>query len=358
MPFVLKPWLNRPYLDLSAAFSLKRLQSSIIISGDLRLNTANLAVKTAMLYLCDHPEGNEPCGKCKSCQMLMDEGLSHPDFLAVLSSTKDAFDKGADLSHRVLDLYENAEDSSGTSLRIDSLRHFQEWASQSTMGSHGKVAVISNAHLMPEAAANAILKTFEEPPQDTLIIMLTKSLDALLPTILSRAFKVSVSAPDVDVATQELLDMQVDVTYAHQALALSGYAPSLAVTLIKSGKILKVLEIVDALANTLSKKVDPIFFVEKILENDKDKKSSVFTQEERVQILSEFVLELLKYKAGITQDKLPLLLNVDAKALVYIQAENLFASLQRLKFIKGGNNLSPIRAMQAVMRDFVNSLMS
>ena len=53
-----------------------------------------------------------------------------------------------------------------------------------------KVAVIADAHTMPEGAANAILKTFEEPPQNTLIIMTARSLESLLPTILSRAYKI------------------------------------------------------------------------------------------------------------------------------------------------------------------------
>lgn len=352
----LKPWLQSAYDEVALALELKRLPASIIISGDLRLQSASLAVAIAKLFLCENPQGRQPCGKCHSCMQLSDESLSHPDFLAVLSSTKESFDQEEDLSHKASDLLDNAIKADGTSLRIDTLRRFQDWLVQSSMGARGKVAVISNAHLMPEAAANAMLKTFEEPPSNTLIIMLTKSTDALLPTILSRAFKVYIKKPDFKSAYHELEELKVDTKYAAQALCLSAGAPFAAADLIRTQKIEKVLDLLDALSNTLCNKQDPQEFIEKLYK--KDAKAFVFTPQERTAILAEFLLELLKYKAHISEDRLPLLVEADVKTLAKIKAKRIFIAKDALKFLQGGNNMSPLRTPQIFMRAWIDDLKS
>ncbi len=352
----LKPWLQSAYDEVALALELNRLPSSIIISGDLRLQSASLAIAIAKLFLCENLQGRQPCGKCHSCMQLSDEGLSNPDFLAVLSSTKEEFDQEEDLSHKASALLDNTIKADGTSLRIDTLRRFQDWLVQSSMGSRGKVAVISNAHLMPEAAANAILKTFEEPPNNTLIIMLTKSTDALLPTILSRAFKVYIKKPDFKSACQELEDLKVDTKYAAQALCLSAGAPFTAAELIKSQKIDKVLDLLDSLSNTLCNRQDPQEFIEKLFK--KDAKIPIFSPQERGAILAEFLLELLKYKAHISEDKLPLLRGMDVKALSKIKAKRIFIAKDALKFLQGANNMSPLRTPQIFMRAWIDDLKS
>ncbi|MDO5352089.1 MAG: hypothetical protein Q4E81_04560 [Succinatimonas sp.] len=352
----LKPWLQSAYDEVTLALELNRLPSSIIISGDLRLQSASLAIAIAKLFLCENRQGKQPCGHCHSCMQLTGENLSHPDFLAVLSSTKDAFDHEEDLSHRTLDLLENTIRSDGTSLRIDTLRRFQDWIMQSSMGARGKVAVISNAHLMPEAAANAILKTFEEPPENTLIIMLTKSTDALLPTILSRAFKIYIKRPDFESACRELENMQVDTKYAAQALCLSADAPFAAADLIRSQKIEKILDLLKSLGDTLCNKQDPRDFIEKLFK--KDLKVPLFTPQERVAILEEFLLELLKYKAHIAEEKLPLLVGLDLNSLLKIKAKQIFIAKNALKFLLGGNNMAPLRAPQIFMRSWIDNLKS
>ncbi len=69
---------------------------------------------------------------------------------------------------------------------IEGLRHWMEEVHRAPFGSSGKVFLLYDAHRMQPAAANSLLKTLEEPSQDTTMILVTDSLQDMLPTILSR----------------------------------------------------------------------------------------------------------------------------------------------------------------------------
>lgn len=69
---------------------------------------------------------------------------------------------------------------------IDSLRHFIEEVYYRPFEAKWKIFIIHEAHRMQDDAANALLKTFEEPPSDSIIILLSHCKELLLPTILSR----------------------------------------------------------------------------------------------------------------------------------------------------------------------------
>ena len=71
------------------------------------------------------------------------------------------------------------------SLPVSQVRKISSWA-HLTSSSRVKVVIIENAEKMQEASRNALLKTLEEPPKDTVFILLTQNRSAILPTILSR----------------------------------------------------------------------------------------------------------------------------------------------------------------------------
>lgn len=76
--------------------------------------------------------------------------------------------------------------SANTSIRIESIRYLEHKISLSPNEGNFKVYIIEDAHEMTIQAANAFLKTLEEPPSDTVIILTTSKPNSLLPTILSR----------------------------------------------------------------------------------------------------------------------------------------------------------------------------
>ena len=74
----------------------------------------------------------------------------------------------------------------GAELKIDQIRALNDFAVQTAQGAGRKVAVLCGAETLNENAANALLKTLEEPPADTHLLLLTYNWGRLLPTIRSR----------------------------------------------------------------------------------------------------------------------------------------------------------------------------
>jgi DNA polymerase-3 subunit delta' len=92
-----------------------------------------------------------------------------------------------------------------------------------------KIVVIAPAEAMNEAAANALLKTLEEPPDDTYLMLVSHQPERLRPTIVSRCRRLPVAAPDAGVATAWLAAQ--GVADADRVLAQAGGAPLLALEL-------------------------------------------------------------------------------------------------------------------------------
>lgn len=100
------------------------------------------------------------CGRCPICRAI--EKGSHPDFHRVYPASK------------------------SRSITIDQIRELQSKAYLKSGGSGWKVLIVHNAETMVLAAQNALLKTLEEPPDRTAIILISSRPEQLLPTILSR----------------------------------------------------------------------------------------------------------------------------------------------------------------------------
>lgn len=111
----------------------------------------------------------EACGECSSCRQMM--AGSHPDYLTVgvPAGKKDL----------PIDLIAGSTDRRGREGLCYEL-------SLSPMSADRKIAVIDDATLMNDASANALLKTLEEPPTDSVLILIATDTDSLLPTIRSR----------------------------------------------------------------------------------------------------------------------------------------------------------------------------
>lgn len=308
------------YEQFARALEQGRLPGAVIIAGSPSLGTAALASACVKLYLCRHPSGQQPCGSCRSCT-LFDAG-THPDFLAVLSSCagEDA-GHGGDLTHDAGLLASDSSADARKTVRVNSLRGMSEWLFESAALAHGRAAIISNAQLMSVGASNAVLKIFEEPPEHSLILMLSSSLSALLPTILSRAFKLVVLPPSREVAAMFLQQHGADPARVPLALALSGGAPYGALELLGKQTDLKAAAVLSALSACAAGPGAEAEAAEAAL---------LLEPGERMQVLGEFLLEVLKYKAHYDPGSLPLLTGLDLQALGNIPAAVLFEAQRRL----------------------------
>ncbi|MGY4025901.1 DNA polymerase III subunit delta' [Aeromonas rivuli] len=155
------PWLIPHWRALSQSAEAGRLGHAWLLQGDAGLGKEQLADRLARLHLCHQPQGGEPCDHCHSCQ-LIDKG-NHPDLGALPSESK--------------------------TIGVDAVRELSARLQRSAQLGHGKVVIIPDAERMTEAAANALLKTLEEPAGDSLLLLIASQVSRLLPTIRSRCHK-------------------------------------------------------------------------------------------------------------------------------------------------------------------------
>jgi len=140
------------------------------------------------------------CGRCASCA-LMAAG-THPDFAAVVPQAL----------WPVLGLNQGGEDdaagdagkSASQDIRIEQIRRLNDWAVNTSHRGRAKVALIYPADALNPAAANALLKTLEEPPPGVQFLLAAHRLDALLPTIRSRCRHAAMPRPGADEARRQL----------------------------------------------------------------------------------------------------------------------------------------------------------
>jgi len=92
-------------------------------------------------------------------------------------------------------------------IRVDDMRDLEDSFYLSAPSGQLKIGVIVDADRMNESAANAFLKTLEEPPKNCLLLLLTTAPDRLLTTILSRCIGISLYNPEI----QGLSSMQQEI---------------------------------------------------------------------------------------------------------------------------------------------------
>ncbi len=161
-------WLVPETAALSAAHRAGRLSHALLIHEAPGAGGEWLAAWVAQLVLCAQG-ATAPCGRCTACQRVA--ALQHPD----------------------LSWVRPAEDS--RQIRIEQVR---ELCADLALTSHGggyKVAVLSPADALNRFAANALLKTLEEPPPRTLLVLVATQPSRLPATIMSRCQRLRVRAP-------------------------------------------------------------------------------------------------------------------------------------------------------------------
>lgn len=174
------PWLQPLWLHLRQRFADSRQPPphALMLVGSPGSGRVATASHLAAWLLCQQPTAEAACGQCRSCRTL--SAGSHPDLLRVSL----------------------AEDSS--SIKVEQIRSLIH-ALNLTAGFNGwRIAIVEHASSMTDSAANALLKTLEEPGARTLLLLLADNRAALPATIYSRCQQVRLTAPASDVAMRWL----------------------------------------------------------------------------------------------------------------------------------------------------------
>lgn len=201
---------------LKRAILNDKIANSYLFTGPDGVGKFTTALYFGMALNCHSTIEKRPCGLCPSCHKFL--SLSHPDLVYVFPSSKlDISLSGEIKSNKILEEYkeyiENKKKtpwktfffSSGTGIRIGSIRMLEHRISFSPNESVFKIYIIEDADQMTIQAANAFLKTLEEPPADAVIILTTSRPNSLLPTIVSRCQQIPFQPISKDIIEEELM---------------------------------------------------------------------------------------------------------------------------------------------------------
>jgi len=181
------PWLHDAAQTARSAFVRGRLGHGILVHAAPGVGSAELARWVASLVLCDAEPADRPCGTCASCTLRI--AGTHPD----------------------LQWIEREEDAK--QLKVEQIRDLtQALALKSYRGGY-KVAVIAEADAMNVNAANALLKTLEEPPLATLLVLCSARPSRLPPTIVSRCQHLKVARPSRETALRWLGEQKASASW-------------------------------------------------------------------------------------------------------------------------------------------------
>ncbi len=145
---------------LERAISTQNLPQSILFTGTPQVGKATLAKSLAMALNCTATE--KPCGTCVPCRKII--AGNHTDVLLL-----------------------DAPDASGTdAIKIEQIRNLQHDLSLKPHTSRYKIAILADFDRATTGAANALLKTLEEPPAHVMLLLTARATSQLLPTIVSR----------------------------------------------------------------------------------------------------------------------------------------------------------------------------
>ena len=244
---------------LKAAFESQRLSHAYLFQGPDGVGKETTALAFAQALNCEG-EGLEACGRCAACKMA--EGLSHPDIHLIFPTPRTL--KPAERSELVAGYVRDGyrEQDFGRKSAIISvetvLSDVVAKANQRPYIGPWKAFVLADADMMTMEGANTLLKTLEEPPDRTVIILTTSRPSALPATVVSRCQKIPFSSLSRDTVKQVLLGdprLGFDADRAEAAAALSQGSAGTALRADREGPTVDLERVADLMAGKRTKDV-------------------------------------------------------------------------------------------------------
>jgi len=169
MPFENILGQDRPRQVLEKALRNGRIPNAYLFYGQESIGKKFTAIEVAKALNCIVSGPLDGCGQCSPCLKI--ENRTHPDFF-------------------ILEPEKSSPTTREAVLKIDAVRELQKKLAYLPYEGQTKVAIVNNVECMNLQAANSFLKTLEEPPSRTLIILIASNPYQLLPTIVSRCQKI------------------------------------------------------------------------------------------------------------------------------------------------------------------------
>ncbi|MCW8858373.1 MAG: DNA polymerase III subunit delta' [Deltaproteobacteria bacterium] len=253
---------------LRRALSKNRIAHAYLFEGPDGIGKRLMALAFARALLCLKSTG---CGDCPACRKV--DHNNHPDV-------------------HLLDAEE-------TTIKIDQVRSLQQELSLRPLEGKDKICLIDGAEQLTPGAANALLKTLEEPQPNTLIILLTSHPEKLLPTICSRCQRLPFSRlPKQQLATILCQRLDLNSTEANVLAALSDGSLKKALGQNKQLYLEKRHNLIQSLSALSSGSTIPTFSLADELATEKDLLPDI------LDIFQAFYRDVLLMKHGRPKEEL------------------------------------------------------
>ena len=181
----LYPWQEAQFRQIIQVTQEDRLPHALLLCGPAQVGKAHFTRHLVQYLLCQAP-ADLACGSCDACLLI--KAGTHPD------------------SKRI-GLVDSKQ------IKVEQIREIRDWETQTASQGGRMLCVIEPAEAMNHQAANALLKSLEEPTPDTLLILITHQPARLLPTIRSRCHRLELHLPAAQQASDWLatrLDLKAD----------------------------------------------------------------------------------------------------------------------------------------------------
>ena len=229
------PWQEKQKHRLLEMQKQSRFPHALLLTGPEGIGLDTFAQTFAMQMLCLN-KGLDPdnaCGTCQSCQLFM--AGTHPDLLLI------------------------EPEEEGKQLKIDQIRELIEYVTLKSFSGDFKIAIIKKADAMNRATANALLKTLEEPPSQSMLFLLSNRPSSLPITIRSRCQKVEFEPAYDENAVNWLNNQSIESSLsAELLLRLSSGGPLQALNMLEEETLQHRQSLLNDLKSLTGKKGDPV----------------------------------------------------------------------------------------------------
>jgi DNA polymerase-3 subunit delta' len=293
-----------------------RLPHALLLSGPAGLGKLQFAQHFAATLLCKQPdEQGHACGTCKSCQLLA--AGSHPDMHYVYA------------------------EEPGKAIKIDQIRELSDVMSRKPQLGGYRVCIVHPAESMNISAANALLKTLEEPGMESMIMLASSDPGKLTATIRSRCQQVDFHTPDIQQSKEWLKEQGVTDNF-ELLLSLANAAPLEALASAEDNRLQQRGEFIQQFLDLKTGIQNPMQMADKWYKNH---------PERCLQWMMYWVMDLIRLKSSQSTTRL---INMDEKQHLQPMAKqldlkNLFSYLDKLQ--QGARQLSTQVNVQFMMED-------
>ena len=222
----LQPWLMDAWAQFQGQLGTDRLAHAMLVHGAAGTGKLALAEAMAARLVCTGTR-EFACGHCRSCALFASG--AHPDWMHLAP---------AEGKHQI---------------KVVQVRELLATLALTTSFSPRKVALIAPAEAMNRNAASALLKNLEEPPGDSVLILVSHDASSLPVTIRSRCQGIAVALPPAGQAADWLQGQGIASALADAALAAAGGSPGRALNFAQAGMVESHIGLVQGLDALLEK---------------------------------------------------------------------------------------------------------